>query len=113
MSVEPVVEAEPVVVEPAHVRRAALVALGVDALLALGRAHHEHPALARGQLLVGVEAERRGMAAAADRHAVGVHRAERLAGVLDDRQRRGARAPRHVGRVAEDVHRQQRRRALA
>ena len=30
---EAVVEAEPVVVEPAHVRRAALVALGVDPLL--------------------------------------------------------------------------------
>ena len=30
---EPVVEAEPVVVEPAHVRGAALVALGVDPLL--------------------------------------------------------------------------------
>ena len=35
---EPVVEAEPVVVEPAHVGRPALVALAVDALLERGRA---------------------------------------------------------------------------
>ncbi len=56
---EPVVEAEAIVVEPAHVRRAALVALGVDPLLVLGRAHGEHPALAGRELLVGVEAERR------------------------------------------------------
>ena len=67
----------------------------------------EHPALAGGELLVGVEAERGGMAAAADRRAVGVHGAERLAGVLDDRQP-VALERRHVGRVAEDVHRQQR-----
>ncbi len=107
---QPVVEPEPVVVEPVHVRRAPLVALGVDALLVLRRAHGEHAALAGGELLVGVERERRGMAAAADRRAVGMHGAERLAGVLDDRQpvalERG-----DVGGVAEDVHRQQRRRA--
>ena len=73
-------------VEPAHVRRAALVALGVDALLHRRVAERDHPALAGGQLLVGVEAEDRRVAAAADRGAVGVHGAERLAGVLDDRQ---------------------------
>ena len=56
---QPVVEAEPVVVEPVHVRRAALVALGVHPHLVLGRAMREHPALAGGHLLVGVEAERR------------------------------------------------------
>jgi hypothetical protein len=48
--------------------------------------------------------------AAAHRRAVGVDRAERLAGVLHDREavalERG-----HVGRVAEDVHGQQRARA--
>jgi hypothetical protein len=63
------------------------------------------------ELLVGVEAERRGVAAAADRRAVGVHRAERLAGVLDDRQPVRLER-RHVGRVAEDVHGQQRAGAL-
>src|ERR1044071_2790651 len=41
---EPVVEAQAIVVEPVHVRRAALVALGVDALLVLRRAHGDHPA---------------------------------------------------------------------
>ena len=113
---EAVVEAEPVVVEPAHVRRAALVALGVDPLLQRRVAERDHPALARRQLLVGVEAEHRRVAARADRRAVGVTRAERLAGVLDDRQAARARRAlerRHVGRVAEDVHRQQRARALA
>ena len=69
---EAVVEAEPVVVEPAHVGRAALVALGVDPLLVLGRAERDHAALAGRQLLVGVEAEDRRVAAAADRRAVGV-----------------------------------------
>jgi hypothetical protein len=94
------------VVEPAHVGRAPLVALGVDALLVLGRTGGEHAALAGGQLLVRVEAERGGMAAAADRDPVGVDGAERLARVLDDRQpvplERG-----YVRRIAEDVHRQQ------
>ena len=94
-------------VEPAHVGRAALVALGVDRELVLLGAEREHPALARGELLVGVEAERRRVAAAADRDAVGVDGAERLAGVLDDRQ--AVRLERRqVGRVAEDVDRQQR-----
>ena len=50
------------------------------------------------------------MAAAADRRAVGVDGAERLAGVLDDRQAERLEG-RQVGRVAEDVDRQQRRRA--
>ena len=109
---QPVVEAEPVVVEPVHVGRAALVALGVHGRLVRERAHREHPALARDQLLVGVEAERGGMAAAADRHAVGVDGAERLARVLDDRQPVALQGGR-VGRVAEDVDRQQRGRAVA
>jgi hypothetical protein len=105
-----VVEAEAVVIEPAHVRRAALVALGVDLLLVLGGAERDHAALARGQLLVGVEAERRRVAAPADRDAVGVHGAERLAGVLDDRQP-VALEGRHVGGIAEDVHGEERGRA--
>src|SRR5918912_196943 len=43
---EAVVEAEAVVVQPAHVRRAALVALGVHALLHRRVAGDHHPALA-------------------------------------------------------------------
>ena len=91
--------------------RAALVALGVDARLRAGSPSVDHPALARRELLVGVEAEDRGVAAGADRRAVGVDGAERLAGVLDDRQPE-ALERRQVGRVAEDVDRQQRGRAV-
>ena len=109
---QPVVEAEPVVIEPAHVRRAALVSLGVDPHLDRGIPGRDHPALAGRQLLVGVEAEHRRVASRTDRHSVGVHRAERLAGVLDDRQPQ-ALERRDVGRIAEDVHRQQRRRPRA
>ena len=76
-----------------------------------GVAERDHAALPRRQLLVGVEAEHGRVAAAADRHAVGVDRAERLAGVLDDRQAEPLER-RQVGREAEDVHRQQRLRAL-
>jgi hypothetical protein len=71
----------------------------------------DHPALAGGQLLVGVEAERRRVPARAHAHPVGVDGAERLTRVLDDRQAK-ALERRQVGRVAEDVDRQQRRRAL-
>ena len=74
-------------------------------------AHRDHPALAGRELLVGVEPEDRRVAARADRGAVGVDRAERLAGVLDDRQAERLER-RDVGRVAEDVDRQERRRAL-
>ena len=48
--------------------------------------HRDHPALAGRELLVGVEAKDRRVPAPADRNAVGVHRTERLAGILDDRQ---------------------------
>ena len=75
--------------------------------LVLGAAEGEHPALARRELLVGVEAERGRVAAAADRGPVGVSGPERLAGVLHDREAVGLERG-HVGRVAEDVHRQQR-----
>ena len=104
---EAVVEAEPVVVEPAHVGRPALVALGVDLRLVLGGAHGDHAALARGELLVGVEAEHGRVPARAHGRPVGVDRAERLAGVLHDRQA-VALERRDVGRVAEDVDGQER-----
>src|SRR5207244_5154983 len=88
-----VVEAEPVVVEPAHVGRAALVALAVDALLVgVGRAHDD-PALPGGELLVRVEGEDGEVAARTHRGSVLVGRAERLAGVLDDPQATPAGEP--------------------
>ena len=102
-------------VEPAHVGRAALVALGVDALLGLGRRRHHRAALAGGELLVGIEGEHRQVAPRAHRGAVGVRAAERLAGVLHEPQRAVGGEPlegRHVGRVSEDVHRQQPGRAV-
>ena len=66
---EPVVEAEPIVVEPAHVRAAPLVALGVDQLLERRSASVTMPALAGRELLVRVEAEDARMPASADRPA--------------------------------------------
>src|SRR5436190_17633488 len=65
--VEPVVEAESVVVEPAHVRRAALVALAVYSLLERLRGSGHGATLPGRQLLVRIEAERREVAAGADR----------------------------------------------
>src|SRR3984885_8705572 len=81
-----VVEAKTVVVEPVHVGRPALIALRVDALPQGGVRHRDHAPLAGGQLLVGVEAKHGGVAAGTHRYAVGVDGAERLAGVLDDRE---------------------------
>ena len=80
-----------------------------------GVPERHHPALAGRELLVGVEAEDRRIAAPPDGRAVRVPRAERLAGVLDDPEpvpRRDLLERGHVGGVAEDVHRQQRPRAL-
>ena len=74
--VEAVVEAEPIVVQPAHVRRATLVALGVDPLLKRLVADADHPALARRQLFVRIETEHRGMAASSDRDAIGRNRTQ-------------------------------------
>ena len=91
-----------------------LRSLSIRAFIA-GVAERDHAALAGGDLLVGVEAEHGRVAAAADRRAVGVAGAQRLAGVLDDRQVVAARdrlEGAHLGRVAEDVHGQDRLRAL-
>src|SRR3954452_5859959 len=108
---EAVVEAEAIVVEPPHVRRAALVALGGDARLQRRVADRDDAALAGRQLHLAVEAEDGRMAARAARHAVPLYGAERLAGVLDDRQaellERG-----QVGGVAEDMDRQDGARTL-
>ena len=108
---EPVVEAQAIVVEPVHVRRAALVSLGVDLDLHVGVAQRDHSALARRQLLVRVEAEDRRVPPRADGLTVGVDGAECLAGILDDRQPELLER-RDVGGVAEDVDRKQRRRAV-
>src|SRR4051794_27870943 len=75
-----VVEAEAVVIQPAHVGRAALVALGIDALLRRGVVADDDAALAGRHLLVRVEGEDRRVSAGADGGAVAVPRAERLAG---------------------------------
>src|SRR5205807_10291188 len=102
--VEAVVEAEPIVVQPAHVRRATLVALGLDPLLDRGVGHRHHPPLTRRNLLVRVEAERRWIAAGADGDAA-VRRAERLARVLHDREplaRGELLERRHLRGIAED-----------
>ena len=104
---EPVVEAEPVVVKPVHVRGPALVALGIDLLLLRRVAERDHPTFASRQLLIRVEAEHGRMAAAPDRTAVGVLRPERLARIFDERNVEPLEA-RHVGRIAEDVDRENR-----
>src|SRR5205823_6060566 len=111
-----VVEAEAVVVEPRHVRRASLVALAVDPDLVIAVAAYDHAALPRGELLVGVEREGSQVPPRPDRAAVGVAAAERLACVLDDPERtlRGDSLQRgHVDRIAEDVDGQKPGRPIA
>ena len=64
---QPVVEPQPIVIEPPHVGRATLVSLGVDALLERRVGHRDDAALSGRHLLVRVEAEHRRMPARADR----------------------------------------------
>jgi hypothetical protein len=97
------------VVEPVHVRGAALVSLGVDARLVAGVEADDRSPLPRRHLLVRVEREHRAVPARADQRAVLVARADRLARILNDPQ--PARPCEllesgHVGGPAEDVHRQ-------
>ena len=76
----------------------------------------DHAPLPRRHLLVGVEGEGGEVAAGADRAALGVDRAERLAGILEDAEAvlGGERLQlRHRRRVAEDVDRQDACGALA
>ncbi len=90
-----VVEAEPVVVEPAHVGRAALVALGVDPLLELGR-RRASPSRPRRSSAACWRRSRtpRGARAPPTATPSACTRAERLARVLDDRQIRALPASR-------------------
>ena len=98
-------------VEPTHVRRSALVSLGVDPLLGLGVRDADHPSFPGGYLLVGVEREHRWMPAASNRGSVRGYRPERLARVLHDRQPQPLER-RNLGGIAEHVHGQERRRPL-
>ena len=82
----------------------------------LGVGGDDHAPLPRGHLLVGVEGEGGEVAAGADRAPLGVDRADRLAGVLEDAEAvlGGERLQlRHRRRVAEDVDRQDAPGALA
>ena len=83
--VEPVVEAEPAVLEPARRLEPALVAQRDEQLVLLGRAGRDRAALAGRHLLVRVEGPDRRMAVRAERPAL-VLGAERLARVLDERE---------------------------
>src|SRR5262249_57659623 len=83
--VEPVVEAEAPVLEPARRLEAALVAQRDEQLVLLGRAGEDGSALAGRDLLVPVERKFRGVAVRAERAPL-VPRTERLAGVFDERE---------------------------
>ena len=103
-------------VEPTHVGGPALVALAAQARRDLRVGGDDHPPLPRRHLLVGVEGEGREVAAGADAAALGVDRAERLAGVLEQAQpvpRRQRLQLGHRRGVAEDVDRQDPPGALA
>ena len=96
-------------VEPVHVDRAALVSGRAELRGLVGGARDDHAALSRRELLVRIEGEGREVAAGAELHAVGIHGAGRLAGVLEHAEalRLGQRAQLgQRGRVAEDVDRQ-------
>ena len=83
--VEPVVEAEPAMLEPAAAVEAALVAERDEQLVLLGRRGRDRAALAGRDLLVRVEGPGREMAVRAERLAL-VPGAEGLARVLDERE---------------------------
>ena len=102
-------------VQPAHVRSAALVALGVDPRLQLGRAERHHPTLAGRKLLVGVEAEHGQISPAPHRRAVAVTApsASQASSTIPKPTPSGDRLESvHVGGIAEDMHRQKRPRTL-
>ena len=83
--VDPVVEPEPRVLEPPSAVRASLVPEADEEPVLLLRMRRHHPALARRDLLVGVEGEHGGRALRADGLAL-VPGSERLACVLDEHQ---------------------------
>ena len=112
--VQPVVEAEPGVLEPAAAVGAALVPQRFQQPPLLLGVRRDHPALARRHLLVRIEREDgRGAMRAESRAAV--VGSERLARILDQRETvpRGELAQRvELARIAEDVDRDDRLRPL-
>ena len=114
MIVEPVVEAETAVLEPARRLEAALVAQRDQQLVLVLRPGRDRPALAGRHLLVRVEGPDRRMAVRAERPPF-VARPQSLARVLDERQAVlvADRAQLvELAWVAEDVDRDDRLRAL-
>ena len=102
-------------IEPAQVDGPALIALGAKPGGDIGVAGDDHPPLPRGQLLVRVKSEAGEVAPGAYRPPLRVDGPKRLAGVLEDAESvPGGRRlqSRHCRRVAEDVNRQDARRAL-
>ena len=99
--------------QPARRLETALVAEGHEQLVLLGVRGRHRASLARGHLLVRVEGPDGGVSVRAERLAL-VHRAERLARVLDQRDavllaERDQRVV--LGRIAEDVDGDERLRA--
>src|SRR6478672_9057994 len=106
---EPVVEPHAVVLDLAVVRGSALVALARDAFRDLLVRRDQDAALSRGHLLVRVEGEDRDVAGGPDLLPVAIDGSEGLRGVLEDPNTRTAGdfpERRKVGRVAEDVDRE-------
>ena len=106
---DPVVEAQPLVGEPAHLG-APLIPLAPHERSDIPIRRDRHAALAGHELLVWIEAEDRDVAARADLDALGVHCARGLRRVLEDSQPAIGGKPlqfRHGSRAAEDVHRQE------
>ena len=103
-------------VQPSHVHGPALVPLAAQRRGLLARARDDDAALARRELLVRVKRERREVAARAHANALGVHRAKRFAGVLEDAEPPSLRELlelRHRRGIAKDVHGQDADRPLS
>jgi hypothetical protein len=107
--IHPVVVAQAGVAQPPILGIPPLIAQGPEKGLPARPAGDDHPPLAGGHLLVGVEGEDRGVPEGA-RLAAFVFGPDGLAGVLDHRQTVGPsdfQQRVHVGGLAEDVNRQE------
>src|SRR5207244_6374350 len=82
---EAVVEADTIVLYPAHVACTPLIALAAGTLEHSSIIRGQHPALPGDELLVGVEGEGGAVPARPHRHACAIDRTGGLAGILDDR----------------------------